>query len=146
MPRSRENLRPGQQLYTAVEFCQDPANLWGKIESGHWDWLGVRERDGRKTYVVGSPPIGRSLGLGAITVRDAGANGRHQVVTAKPHFAGRTRHISKAAADAEAEFERTVRDLRERPEGSGLYRVSLYLDGELAREEFDVRAVTNVLK
>jgi len=37
--RSREGLQRGQQLYAVIEFCTDPETLWGKIASGHWDWL-----------------------------------------------------------------------------------------------------------
>jgi hypothetical protein len=56
--RSRENKKLGQQLYAVIEFCNAPAALYAKIDSGLYDWLGVRRKDGRDTFVVGSPRRG----------------------------------------------------------------------------------------
>lgn len=39
-------------VYEKIEFCRNAKALWGKIQSGRWDWLGVHP-DGK--FVVGSP-------------------------------------------------------------------------------------------
>jgi hypothetical protein len=44
----------GQQLYRVIEFCKDPETLWAKIESGHWQWLGIHPSG---KYVLGRPPV-----------------------------------------------------------------------------------------
>lgn len=132
MPRSRENLRPGQQLYRAIEFCVDPETLWGKIESGKWDWLGVRERKGKKFYAVGSLPTSRVRMMAGGTVTEKDADGRYQVVIATPDFHGKSRRIVKSRPDAEGEFAQTIARLRDETEGSS---------GLLPRESLPGRTV-----
>jgi len=83
--------------------------------------------------------------MAAATVTQQGADGRHQVVIATPDFHGKSRDVFRTADDAASEFERRVQELREGADGSGLYRVSLYQDGELIREELVVRAIPNLL-
>jgi hypothetical protein len=40
--RSRESLGIGQQVYAVIEFCNTPEALFGKVDSGKYDWLGVK--------------------------------------------------------------------------------------------------------
>jgi hypothetical protein len=145
MNRSAEHLVRGQQLYAVIEFCQTAENLWGKIESGHWDWLGVKEQaDGRRTFVVGRPAIARGGVSGSATVRAKGADGRHRVLVRTP---GRPPSGDELVTedDARARYERTIEELRTGVGSSGLWRVSLYVDNQLVAEEFVVRAIPNQL-
>lgn len=52
--RSYENYKPGQQLYSVIEFCNDAGTLWGKLASHKWDWLGVH-KSGK--FVLGRPAL-----------------------------------------------------------------------------------------
>lgn len=58
-----------------IEFCRNAKTLWGKIESGRWDWLGVHP-DGQ--FVLGSLARSRS-GLSASIVRAGAEAGRFDV-------------------------------------------------------------------
>ncbi len=147
MQRSGEDLTPGQQVYAVIEFCRDPETLWNKIRSGHWDWLGVRaEKGGRPpTFILGRPRAGRLSGEVSVTVTRAGGSGAHRVVLSVPHIETVDNIEHRTAEDARAEFDRLVHDLSEGGKGSGLYRVRLFIDHELADQKFVVRARPNVL-
>jgi hypothetical protein len=45
----------GGPLYRRIEFCRNKETLWHKLQSGHWDWLGVHPRG---QFVLGSPRLG----------------------------------------------------------------------------------------
>lgn len=73
MERSYEGKKAGQQRNAVLEFCDDPADPLGKLDSGHWNWLGVRERKGTVTFVLGPPTTSRAIELRAMgTVRYLG--------------------------------------------------------------------------
>jgi hypothetical protein len=44
-------------LYKFIEFCRNTETLWNKLQSGHWDWLGVHPKG---QYVLGRPRRGGS--------------------------------------------------------------------------------------
>lgn len=147
--RSAENWRAGQQRYAVLEFCNDPETLWGKMESRQWDWLGVRERRGRKTFVVGRPRQSRGFeGRGTGTVRYPGEpiyDDTFRVTTQEPadDRVSSTQHRSAEAA--RAAFHERVAELQATTGDSGLFRVRLYIDGGLADETLVVRALPNIL-
>ena len=41
-------------LYRNIEFCRNAETLWNKLQSGHWDWLGVHPRG---QFILGSPRL-----------------------------------------------------------------------------------------
>ena len=55
-PRSYSAHEVGQQLYAVIEFCSLRETLWAKVDSGHYDWLGVQESRGRRVFILGRPP------------------------------------------------------------------------------------------
>jgi hypothetical protein len=86
--RSYEDKRPGQQLYGVIEFCASPEVLYAKIESGHYDWLGVRQgKRGRVNYVLGRPRLARQEGLASGTAKHGppSMTGQHRVEVHLPH-------------------------------------------------------------
>ena len=143
--RSYEDKKPGQQLYGVIEFCTSPDTLFAKIESGHYDWLGVREKNGRVTYVLGRPRVGRSEGT-AYGIAKHAETGRHRVVVRLPHRKHRVGSESwwPTAEEARATYESLKVGLME-GDGSGLFRVSLFEDGALVEQHVVVRALPNVL-
>jgi hypothetical protein len=145
LDRSYEDKKPGQQLYGVIEFCTSPETLFAKIESGHYDWLGVRDTKGRVTYVLGRPRIRRLEGIASGIAKHA-ETGRHRVEVLVPH---RTHRVPSAswwptAEDARANYEGLEVALMQ-GDGSGLFRVSLFIDGALVEQQVVVRALPNVL-
>src|SRR5215207_8822047 len=55
-----------------------------KLESGHWDWLGVVERRGRRTFVVGRPAHPSEVGMPGIQQTDPTSGRRYRVETRIP--------------------------------------------------------------
>ena len=47
-PRSYSAHEVGQQLSAVIEPCALLETLWVKVDSGHYDWLGVQESRGRR--------------------------------------------------------------------------------------------------
>ncbi len=144
--RSRESLGIEQQVYAVIEFCNTPEALFGKIDSGKYDWLGVKGAGRRRTFVVGSPRrAARSLGIA--TVKHVGAeDGHHRVAVRVPHHKVKSWAESwwPTAAEARADFERQTAALLE-GEGSAIYAVRLYQNGDLTDEKIVVRVLPNVL-
>jgi hypothetical protein len=56
-----------------IESCTDPQTIFAKIESGHWDWLGVQQKGTRRTFILGRPCRG---GMGLV----ASVQARHSNV------------------------------------------------------------------
>jgi hypothetical protein len=122
-------------IYRTIEFCRNANTLWGKIESGRWDWLGVHP-DGK--FVLGSPAQARSRVSAAASVVRAGAEaGRFDVKIYTPDGPGPSVESLPTNEAARAAFEAECVRLAEgdRP---CLYRVTLVLDGVLTDEEFVV--------
>ena len=145
--RSREGLQRGQQLYAVIEFCTDPETLWGKIASGHWDWLGVRQRhSGRRLFVMGSPPVSRLRFRGYGQVAEIGTSREHRRTIEEPDSGGgASERWYRSAEEAAAGFARTIEELGSERGSSGLFRVRLYEGAQLLRAELVVRAWPNEL-
>ena len=144
--RSGENLKPGQQLYGVIEFCNSPETLWAKLQSRHWDWLGVKRTKGRDSYVVGRPRVSRSEAFAAGTAIEGGtADGRHRTQVRVPHFAGVSQRWCLTAEAARLDYADKLEQLRAGGEGSGLFRITLIIDGQTEVEELVVRTRPNVL-
>jgi hypothetical protein len=43
-----------EPLYQYIEFCRNPKTLWGKLQEGRWDWLGVHPKG---QFVLGRPRL-----------------------------------------------------------------------------------------
>lgn len=145
--RSREAFQPGQQLYATIEFCADPETLWSKIASGHWDWLGVRQgRNGRRLFVLGSPPVSRLIIRAFGRVEEKGTVREHRTTIELPDsHGGVSERWYRSCEDAEAGFAKTVHDLESDEGSSGLFRVRRYEAERVAQEALVVRAWPNEL-
>ena len=149
--RSYEDLGPGQQLYRVIEMCTDPSTLFAKIESGHWDWLGVQASGERPKFLLGRPAIRRSgLGVAGVAVHH-GASGDAldrrfgvQIRIPLPQGSHPDESWWGSPEEARADFERRKEQLKD-GEGSGLFRLRLLIDGQTADEAFIVRALPNRL-
>lgn len=145
--RSYENLGPGQQRYRVIEQCNDSEALFAKIESGHYDWLGVQEKKGRQTYILGRPAVSRGGVWASSTALHHSADGtaptgQHRVSVRVPQVSSPSESWWTTPEEARIDFLREVREL-EVGSGSGLYRVTLVVDGHVDDEKFVVRASTN---
>jgi hypothetical protein len=146
-PRSYEDHAQGQQLYAVIESCTSLETLWAKIDSGKWDWLGTQVSKGKRTYLLGRPPMSRSEAIAALSVQHKDAEvGQHGVEVRTPHrfFRGVSSAWTETRDAAEIEFDRQVQALQQGP-GSGLYKVTLVLDGQPARHEIVARILPNRL-
>jgi hypothetical protein len=145
--RSREGLERGQQLYAVIEFCTDPETLWGKIASGHWDWLGVRQRqDGRRHFVMGSPPVSRLKIRAFGQAVEIGTSRDYRTTIEEPDSHGGTsERWYRSAEDAAAGFARIIEELESGRGTSGLFRVRLYQGEQLLSAKLVVRAWPNEL-
>jgi hypothetical protein len=128
----------GGPLYRRIEFCRNAKTLWHKLQSGHWDWLGVHPKG---QFVLGSP---RQGGLtDAVTVKltsEPAEEGQHGV---------RVHHWSGApdvkpmsywltdAEEAEAKYEEMIKQLE--AESVVLARIVLIQNGQATDEHFIAR-------
>ncbi len=142
MPGSRENLAPGQQLYAAIEYCNSDRALFAKIDSGRYDWLGVKP-DG--TYVLGSPPISRSRFTASGTLTRAGSSPDNRVGIFVPSIVAPSSSHWASPDEAQTDFHATLERLAMEGEGSGIHRVVLVTNGSVTDERIVVRKVPNVL-
>lgn len=144
--RSGEDLKPGQQLYGVIEFCNSPETLWGKLKSRQWDWLGVKQARGRDTYVIGRPRVARTEAFAAGTAIEGGtADGHHRTEVRVPHFNGVSQRWCLTPEAARQDYLQKLEKLRAEGDGSGLFRVTLVVDGQPEAEEVVVRTRPNLL-
>lgn len=148
-PRSYQDYSAGQQHYAVIEFCNTSEALWGKLVSGHWDWLGVKDEGRRHTFVLGRPArSGVRSGIGSWERTAAGATGEHHVIVEVPQRRVQLRRASRETcltADAARElYARKLARLAQRDGSSGIYRVSLYVDSRKEAEEVVVRTMPNL--
>ncbi len=136
-------------LYEKVEFCRSEETLWGKLQSGRWDWIGVHPKG---QFILGRP---RRFGEGTAIPTPGfertdpeGNTGRHGVVIRQwtgwpgspPGFLW-----SATATEARAEFEREVAHFEAPDRGPTLAKIILIEDGFPADERFVARTPpTNV--
>jgi len=125
-------------VYEKIEFCRNAKALWGKIQSGRWDWLGVHP-DGK--FVVGSPRQGKgSTMLAAPTVRRGDATpSQHGVYVRTPIGPTTSKIWCQTQEQAREEFRATVDSLRDESKGPGLYKVERVEKGFIVDEEWIVR-------
>lgn len=146
--RSYEMHGVGQQLYAVIESCTSLDTLWAKIDSGHWDWLGVQERKGKRTFILGRPRVGRSEIMAALSGTHAGAEaGQHGVEVRTPHahYRGVTALWHTTPEEAEAEYDEQINTLSAAGPGSALYRVTLVVNGQAVRSHVVARILPNRL-
>jgi hypothetical protein len=107
-----------EPVYEKIESCRDPETLWGKLQSGRWDWLGVHPKG---QFVLGSPPRGGSSMMGALTVGEP--EGEHGVRVRTPLGPGGGTTWYATEQEALEEFKKKVDSLRDDSKGPGLFKV-----------------------
>ena len=67
-------------LYQHIEFCRRAETLWGKLQEGRWDWLGVHPR---AQFVLGTPArnVPQVLPLGMQQTDPGAEKGQHGIKT-----------------------------------------------------------------
>jgi hypothetical protein len=124
-------------VYERLSFCDSPNTLWGKLESGGWDWLGVKPDE--RTFVLGAPCRPRSGAMAAATVISAGAApGQFGVRVRVPRFAPTSDAWYSSEDEAREEYRRTLDTLGE-PGKPALFRIELVIDSQVVEEETFVR-------
>jgi hypothetical protein len=125
-----------EPLYRHIEFCRNAETLWGKLQSGTWDWLGVHP-DGK--FVLGSPAANKGFQIraAATVVQLPAEEGEHGVVTHTPHGLASAIWCPTEEA-AKHEFQR-LRDLEEAGEGPRLLRLRRVEGGRTVEEDYVVR-------
>ena len=125
-------------VYEKNEFGRNAEALWGKIESGLWDWLGVHP-DGQ--FVVGSPRQRKgSTARAALTIQRGNAKpGEHGVYVRTPLGPGPSKTWCQTEQQACEEFRTTVDSLRDESKGPGLFKVERVEKGFIVDEEWIVR-------
>ena len=125
-----------EPVYLKIEFVSNAERLWGKLQSGRWDWLGVQPSG---AFVLGSPPASRMRdAFGAKVVRADGSREHGVRVFAYPDHPDLSEEIwCGDAEEARAEFERRVAAAK----GSAtprLLKLQLILDGRALHSEYVV--------
>ena len=140
--RSYEHVEVGQQLYAVIEFCRRPTVLWRKLSTGNYDWLGVRG-DGR--FVLGRPRLASVVEHGSGPA-DPETLAPHRVEHRAPldRCAGRESFASPAVA-REAYARAVDTDPVTPLHTSGIWKVQLYVDGELAEERLVFRTLPRMI-
>jgi hypothetical protein len=130
-------------LYRSIDFCSSPRALFGKLDSGRWDWLGV---DTRRNFVLGSPRIKRSQMHAAPMVRRAGVTSdEHRIVVRFPHptFKGWSGTEYATADEAREAWPGTLGKLRTSSEGQpAIWKARLFCAAMLEAEEYVVARPT----
>jgi hypothetical protein len=122
--------------YKKIEFCRSPKSLWGKLESGRWDWLGVHP-DGQ--FVLGSPKAGGISGSGSLEAHRAeAAKGEHGIHTSVPNNPCAHVEWYETEDQAQEAFDRFVAEQGE--SGSpGIMRIRRIEKRMVVQEDFIVR-------
>ena len=127
-------------LYRYIEFCRNAETLWGKLQEGRWDWLGVHPRG---QFVLGRPSRARD-GLQippvGVTRTDPGAKeGQHGVKTYMwmgwPDSPPGALWFANPE-EARTAFDEEVERLEDAKQNPLLARVVLHEDGRVADERF----------
>lgn len=147
-PRSYSAHEVGQQLYAVIESCSSLKTLWAKVDSGHYDWLGVQESRGRRVFILGRPRQQR----GGVTatgsaVHAEAAPGEHGVEIRTPHatLRGVTSAWFKTGEEARAEYDKRLQELTTEGPGSALYRLTLVVDHLPVQTKVVARVLPNRL-
>jgi hypothetical protein len=126
-------------VYEKIEFCRNAETLWGKVQSGRWDWLGVHP-DGQ--FVLGSPRQGKgfTMMVAPEKLNDSATRGEHGVrvrTPLGPPKGGAT--WFRTEQQARHEFQRKLDSLRDESHGPGLFKVQRIEKGLVVEEELIVR-------
>lgn len=123
-----------QPIYKHIEFCRSPKTLWGKLDSGLWEWLGVAPD---RRFVLGSPRRSGVLRLsGDAEVGPSGAEALGHRVRVRSPAGGSTTRWFRTAEEARSSFEQKITG-----EADGAPRVllvELFEGGQLRDEEYVV--------
>ena len=125
-------------VYEKIEFCRNAKALWGKIQSGRWDWVGVHP-DGK--FVVGSPrqSKGVTMRLAPTSTTSGATSGEHGVYVRTPLGPGPSKTWCQTEQQAREEFRTTVNSLSDERKGPGLFKVERVEKGVIVNEEWIVR-------
>ena len=129
-------------IYRKIEFCKSPCSLWGKLESGRWDWIGIKP-DGN--FMLGSPAAKkRSAGRAGGRVSPAGLESDEHRVRARTFQGPWVARTFRTADEAREYWPRRVSELRNlRNEQPILYLTELKCDGQLEAKRFIVARPPN---
>ncbi len=128
----------GGPRYQHIEFCRNAETLWHKLQSGHWDWLGVHPKG---QFVLGRPRQGGLTDAATVKLITGGAKeGQHGVKV--HHWSGApdvepVSHWAKDAEQARGKYEETIEQLES--DTVVLARVVLIQDNQVADERFIAR-------
>ena len=140
--RFYDNIELGQQLYAVLEAVKKPEELWAKLATGNYDWLGVR-RNGR--YVIGRPR------LSAVSRDDSPASrnraqDRHRIEYVGPLDRNPRWEAYATAEEARGAYDRVVTGDPITPmRTSGIWKVRLVIDDESLEELLVVRALPRMV-
>lgn len=143
--RSYEGMERGQMRYKVLEFCSSEKALWGKVESGQYDWLGVKDErsNGQRTFVVGRPSAGGITESARVDITHDNSTSAHRVETRSP-LAGITDTSEYPSAnEAQAFFTDLVSQLKRGDRGPGIWKAWLFTDSALTYERVIVFAPPN---
>jgi hypothetical protein len=144
--RKRIAVDSGGPLYQYIEFCRKPETLWGKLQEGRWDWLGVHPKG---QFVLGRPSrarVGLQVSPIGVVKTDPGAIEGHNGVKVYRWLgwpnspAGALWFTS--AEEARTEFEREVERLHSTEQSPVLARVVLIELGQATDERFIAQTPT----
>jgi hypothetical protein len=125
-------------VYKYIEFCSNAEALWHKLQSGHWDWLGVHPKG---QFVLGRPRRrGGFTGLAIPTLTEGGASvGQHGIKiyswSGQPNPKPSSRWVSNAEK-ARARFEEEIERLQDPKLPAVLAKVVLIQNGQATDETF----------
>jgi hypothetical protein len=122
--------------YERIEFCRSAETLWGKLEEGRWDWLGVHPKG---QFVLGSPPANRTqvFPVGIVTSSPVAPRNRTGITIQEPTAPASERWYSHED-EAQAEFDRQLAEARAEGRVPRVVRLRLLVDGVVRQEEFVV--------
>jgi hypothetical protein len=128
----------GGPLYRRIEFCRNTETLWHKLQSGHWDWLGVHPKG---QFVLGSPRlIGRIISSQSLKVNRGDAKEvQHGVRWLEWSGATNVEPNSDWLPDEEqarSSFERLVKRYEDGDRSPVLVRVWLIQNRQVVDERF----------
>jgi hypothetical protein len=124
-------------VYQYIEFCTLPETLWGKLKSGHWDWLGVKPDD--RTFVVGSPRRSAISDHVSIETRLGSGESRYSVRETDPLNPVPTLRRLKTEDEARVEYTKLVDAAYSNGGQPQVLKVELLVEGDVAASEFVVR-------
>jgi hypothetical protein len=130
----------GGPLYQYIESCRNPETLWGKLQEGRWDWLGVHPKG---QFVLGRPSRAR-MGLpllpAGVVRTDPGAQEERNGVKIYRWLGWPDSPASAlwftSAEEARTEFENEVERLDSIEQYPILARIVLFQYGQVTDERF----------